>query len=218
MKRRSYLLAGILFGLVSPAVLGTGLPKTSLAGSTHDIASLGCKGCHAPHSGSTKNGVTPGTDSILLWAPSFPAASDTFGVYDSTARGSKSVEITGSALAPSTEVGMYSLLCLSCHDGVTSRFSPAMQTSRQVGSKASFGAVPDESAHPANNHPMRHGVGYYPAKDPSLQPAARVATALPLYGPDNTVQCATCHDAHDNTNTHYLRQANDASHCMTCHR
>ena len=51
----------------------------------------------------------------------------------------------------------------------------------------------------------------------ALQALATVSGALPLYGSTNTMQCATCHDPHSNVNTNYLRQANNAAHCTTCH-
>lgn len=191
------------------------LPKTGLAGSTHDIGGNGCKSCHAPHNGAVANGGAQGPGMILLWSRSFPAASNTFGVYDSATMQNKAVELGGSSLSTSTDVRMYSLLCLSCHDGVTSSFSPAMQTKNMVGSKAGFGAGAYESLGLTNDHPVN--MNYDPTKDTSLQPVATVTASLPLYGAGNTVQCGTCHEPHNNTNTNYLRQANNTTHCTTCH-
>ena len=215
MRLKSYLLAAALIGLASLPVQGASLPKTGLAGTSHDIAASGCKGCHAPHNGSTATGGTAGTGMILLWARSFPAASNTFGVYDSATMKNKAVELGGAALTTSTDVRMYSLLCLSCHDGVTSTFSPAMKTANQVGSKAAFGGGAYESLGLTNDHPVN--LNYDPTKNTSLQAVATVAAALPLYGSNNTVQCATCHDSHNNINTNYLRQPNNTTHCTTCH-
>ena len=129
MNLRIITIAG-LSGLVCTwmaTAAPSNLPKTALAGSTHDIGGNGCKSCHAPHNGSSANGGAQSTGLILLWARSFPAAANTFGVYDSATMQNKAVEVGGSALTTSTDVRMYSLLCLSCHDGVTSSFSPAMQ-------------------------------------------------------------------------------------------
>jgi len=186
-----------------------------LAGSSHDIAGGGCKGCHAPHNGATANGGPADTGTILQWSRSFPASANTFGVYDSATMINKAAELGGSPLSTSTDVRMYSLLCLSCHDGVTSSFSPSMKTANMVGSRASFGAGAFESQGLTNDHPVN--MSYDPSKNTSLQSVATVAAALPLYGSSNTVQCATCHDPHNNQNTNYLRQANDANHCTTCH-
>ena len=85
------------------------LPKTGLAGSTHDIGANGCKSCHAPHNGATANGGAQSPGLILLWSRSFPASANTFGIYDSASMGNKAVELGGSALATSTDVRMYSL-------------------------------------------------------------------------------------------------------------
>ena len=216
MNLRIYTLAALL-GLASLSMPAAPLklPKTGLAGSTHDIGANGCKSCHAPHNGSTANGGSQGTGLILLWARSFPAAANTFGVYDSATMANKAVEVGGSALTTSTDVRMYSLLCLSCHDGVTSSFSPAMKTVNSVGSKAGFGAGAYESLGLTNDHPIN--MAYDPTKNTALQAVATVSATLPLYGSTNTVQCGTCHDPHNNVNTNYLRQTNNTAHCTTCH-
>ncbi|MDE3198492.1 MAG: hypothetical protein KGN84_19240 [Acidobacteriota bacterium] len=217
MKARACLIAALagMASLSLPAA-APNLPKTGLAGSTHDIGGIGCKSCHAPHNGSTANGGTAGTGLILLWSRSFPASANTFGVYDSNTMQNKAVELGGSALTTSTDVRMYSLLCLSCHDGVTSSFSPAMQTKNEVGSRASFGNGAYESLGLTNDHPVN--MTYDPSKNSSLQAVATVSAALPLYGSTNTVQCATCHDPHNDVNTNYLRQPNNTAHCTTCHQ
>jgi predicted CXXCH cytochrome family protein len=216
MKMKLFALAAVLgLGSVVMQAAAPNLPKSGLAGSTHDIGGGGCKSCHAPHNGSTANGGTQGTGLILLWSRSFPAASNTFGIYDSATMQIKAVELGGSALTTSTDVRMYSLLCLSCHDGVTSTFSPAMKAVNQVGSKASFGGGATESLGLTNDHPVN--LAYDPTKNSSLQAVATVSGTLPLYGSTNTMQCATCHDPHSDVNTNYLRQANNAAHCTTCH-
>ena len=215
MKLKSYLMAAALLGLASSPALGANLPKTGLAGTTHDIGAVGCKGCHAPHSGALANGGAQTTGLILLWSRSFPATANTFGVYDSATMKNKAVELGGSALSTSTDNRMYSLLCLSCHDGVTSTFSPAMQSANKVGSRASFGTGAYESLGLTNDHPVN--MPYNPIANTALQPVATVGAVLPLYGSTNTMQCATCHDPHNNVNTNYLRQPNNTAQCTTCH-
>lgn len=217
MKLKSYLLAAALLGLASLPMLGANLPKTGLAGSTHDIAASGCKGCHAPHNGAIANGGTSGTTGlILLWSRNFPNPTNTFGVYDSATMGNKAVELGGAALTTSTDVRMYSLLCLSCHDGVTSTFSPAMLNPNRVGSRASFGGGSAyESYGLTNDHPVN--MPYNPVNDTALQAVATVTASYRLFGSTNTVQCATCHDSHNNTNTNYLRLPNNTAGCTTCH-
>lgn len=209
------LAAGL--GLAAAFTLGaaSNLPKTGLAGGLHDIGGNGCKSCHAPHNGALANGGPQNSGLILLWSRSFPAASEAFGVYDSNTMQNKAVEMGGSTLATSTDVRMYSLLCLSCHDGVTSSFSPAMQTRNMIGSKASFGAAAYESLGLTNDHPVN--MNYDPTKNTSLQAITTVTAALPLFGSANTVQCATCHDPHSDQNSNFLRQPNNTAHCTTCH-
>ena len=217
MKCRFLTLAALL-GLASLSVQGavTNLPKTAMAGSTHDIGGNGCKSCHAPHNGAVANGGPQSTGLILLWSRNFPAAANTFGVYSSATSSVTAVELGGSTLATSSDVRMYSLLCLSCHDGVTSSFSPAMKTVNMIGSKAAFGAGAYESLGLTNDHPVNMPYPT-PTQNPAMQVVATVANTLPLYGTTNSMQCATCHDPHNDVNTNYLRQANNTAHCTTCH-
>jgi hypothetical protein len=214
MKLRLYAFAALL-GLAPASILAAGLPKTGLAGSTHDVGGTGCKTCHAPHNGAVANGGVASTGLILLWSRNFPGAPNTFGVYDTATMKNKAVELGGSALTTSTDLRMYSLLCLSCHDGVTSSFTPAMKTINMVGSKVGNGTGAFDSMGLTNDHPIN--MAYDPTKNTSLQAVATVGATLPLYGTTNTVQCGTCHDSHNNLNTNYLRQANNTAHCTTCH-
>ena len=129
MKWKCCTLAGLLgLAVISMRGAPANLPKTGLANSTHDIGLNGCKSCHAPHSGALANGGPQGSGLILLWSRSFPNSANTFLVYASATMSVQAAELGGSALTTSTDVRMYSLLCLSCHDGVTSTFSPAMQS------------------------------------------------------------------------------------------
>jgi predicted CXXCH cytochrome family protein len=90
-----------------------------------------------------------------------------------------------------------------------------MQQKNMIGSKAAFGAGAYESLGLTNDHPIN--MNYDPTKNTSLQAVATVTAALPLYGSTNTVQCATCHDPHNDVNTNYMRQPNNTAHCTTCH-
>jgi predicted CXXCH cytochrome family protein len=124
---------------------------------------------------------------------------------------------TTQPLRPYEEFGVelsgWSLLCLGCHDGVTAR---------DVYSSAHALRVVDQLANSRlgltglRSHPL--GIKY-PQAEEQYEPAAAVeAAGLPL--PDGTIQCTTCHDAH---NTHrypgLLRVSNDRSRlCLTCHR
>ncbi len=216
MQWRACVCVIALLGLASLPVAGANLPKTGVAGSTHDVGGRGCQGCHASHNGALANGGTsPTTGQILLWSRNFPSGTNTYGVYDSATEKNKAVDLGGSSLTTSTDVRMYSLLCLSCHDGVTSTFSPTMKTINMVGSKASFSTGAYESYGLTNDHPVN--MPYDPTKNTSLQAVATVTANLPLFGTTNTLQCATCHEPHNNLNTNYLRQANNTALCTSCH-
>jgi predicted CXXCH cytochrome family protein len=212
MQWKACACAILFVSVATLPVAGASLPKTGVAGSRHDVGGNGCRSCHAPHSGALLNGGTSGqTGQILLWARNFPAGTNTFGVYDSATMKNKATDLGGSSLSTSTDVRMYSLLCLSCHDGVTSTFSPTMQTVNMVGSK---GTTVYESYGLTNDHPVN--LSYDPTKNTSLQAVGTVTANLPLFG-NNTMQCSTCHEPHNNTNTHFLRQANSTTLCTTCH-
>ena len=219
MKRRLYALAALL-GLAAVSSLAApvaALPKSGLAGSLHDIGGNGCRSCHAPHNGATANGGPQSTGLIMLWTRNFPAAANTFGVYSSATMGNTATELGGSALTTSADVRMYSLLCLSCHDGVTSAATAggAAAPADMVGSRATFGTGAYESLGLTNDHPVN--MNYDPTKNTSLQAIPTVTAALPLFGSANTVQCATCHDPHSDQNSNFLRQPNNTAHCTTCH-
>ncbi len=216
VKWRTCFLFVALLGIACLPLQAGNLPKTGLAGTTHDIGGTGCRGCHAPHSGPMLNGGTTGLPGqILLWSRNFPNQANTFNVYDSATMANKAAELGGSSLTTSTDIRMYSLLCLSCHDGVTSSFSPGMKTTNMIGSKGAFGGGAYESYGLTNDHPVN--MNYDPTKNTTLQPVATVTATLPLYGPNNTVQCGTCHEPHNNLNSFYLRQPNNTAHCTTCH-
>jgi predicted CXXCH cytochrome family protein len=211
-----YLCLIVLLGLVSLPLTGGNLPKTGVAGSVHDVGGRGCQGCHASHNGAIANGGSDATTGqILLWSRNFPSPTNTYGVYDSSTQKNKSVELGGGSLTTSTDVRMYSLLCLSCHDGVTSSFTPSMNNTNKVGSRTSLGTGAFESYGLTNDHPVN--MSYDPTRNTSLQAVAAVSANLPLFGTTNTVQCATCHEPHNNTNTRFLRQTNDTTLCTSCH-
>jgi predicted CXXCH cytochrome family protein len=219
VKLRLFALAAGL-GLASVSVLmgaAANLPKSGLAGSTHDIGGKGCVSCHAPHNGGLANGGPQSSGLILLWNRAFPAAANTFGVYNSATTSSLPTDLGGTALTTSSDVRMYSLLCLSCHDGVTSTFSPAMQQKNVVGYSSKFGGTTyTDSLGLTNDHPVNMAYPT-PTQNASLVAVATVSNTLPLYGTTNSMQCATCHDPHSDVNTNYLRQADNSTHCLTCH-
>lgn len=203
-----FILLAMVTGLTTGLVAQT---KSTVFGSAHDIASAGggCRGCHAPHQASARG-------EVLLWARSFPTTA-TFGVYTTPTMNTAAAEVGGNYSATNLPTGakMYTVLCLSCHDGLT---SPTV-----IG--ATDGAAianPTNSDGLRNDHPVN--LAYNATADPGLEPLATIqASALRLYsdGANQTVQCASCHNVHDNTINGFLRVANTntkAGLCTVCHK
>lgn len=185
--------------------------KSTVFGTHHDIAGLGggCKSCHAPHQASAKG-------EVLLWARSF-STTTTFGVYTTPTMDSVPTEVGGNYSGTNLPTGVrqYTVLCLSCHDGIT--------TPSVIG--ASDGAAianPTNADGLKNDHPVN--MAFNPSVDAGLEPIATVkASAVKLYsdGTNETVQCGSCHNVHDDTKTPFLRVSNTntkAGLCTTCHK
>ena len=186
--------------------------KSGVIGSLHDINNNGCKSCHAPHNGSAALGGTDqGTGKVLLWDRAFPGG--TFGVYDSPTMDQKAQEVGGLPLL-NTQVRMYTLLCMSCHDGVTTL--DVMQ-----GSSINAIGNPSNSHGLTNDHPVnilwRHQTGGSCMKCHTLHGGNILKGTLPFYG--SSVQCATCHDPHSPANANFLRIDNNTGSalCLYCH-
>lgn len=206
-KIGSIVVVGALLLVVSVPVWGQ---KSGVIGTVHDINGQGCVSCHAPHNGSAATGGTDqGAGKTLLWDRNF--SSTTFGTYDSPTLNNKATEVGGAVQPLATDARLYSVLCMSCHDGLTTPTVIGPSSTRAVGNPTtSFGLQ--------NDHPIN--MTYDQTLDPGLQPLATVTTAgLKLYGNNNTMQCASCHDVHNNVNTHFMRTSNVGSGlCLTCHR
>ncbi len=197
-----FAAAAITLGMAGTLFAG----KAKVIGSIHDVGGNGCGSCHTPHNGSAAtSGTDQSTGQLLLWDRGF--SSQTFGTYDSPTVENKATEIGGLPLA-SSEARMYSLLCMSCHDGVTTPGVMAAADSHSVGN-------PSQSFGLSNDHPIN--MSYDPSKDTGLAAVANVTSGgLALF--NNTVQCASCHEPHDNTQGGFLRKSNATSAvCTTCH-
>lgn len=182
--------------------------KADVISTDHNVGGAGCKSCHASHNGSVANGGTSqSTGQILLWSRGF--TTQTFGTYTSPTVGNIATEV-GTTTPAASDARLYSFLCLSCHDGVTSSSLISATNTLAIGNPSnSFGL--------RNDHPVN--MSHDPANDNGLKPVAQVTSGgLLLYGASNTVQCSSCHDAHSNTNSPFLRKTNTASAlCLTCH-
>ena len=197
------------------AVLGSagGAAAGDIRGTKHDLIAnpdVGAQGtsdvcvfCHAVHGNEF---------GAPLWNRNAPATTS-WTMYSSG---------TMDATVPGSPSGV-SAACLSCHDGATAfdaltykpaniTFSGANKLSGIANTTANLGG------NLANDHPISIRYGQ-PAADFNI--VTQVTTAgVPLFGSsgNETVECGSCHDAHDVTNTPFLRISNASSAlCLACH-
>lgn len=103
-------------------------------------------------------------------------------------------------------LGLESLMCLGCHDGQTAMdsFGGVTGTSVMVGSAVVGRDLSDD-------HPV--GVAY-PSGNANYRSLGIVDTQLQLYA--DKVECASCHDVHNNTRGRFMR-VDTRQLCQTCH-
>ncbi len=177
------------------ALVAAGAAMAGITNSKHDLRSAStatikadgtyneiCAVCHTPH--NAISGSAP------LWNRLVGTETITYNAQ-TTARGTSWVP------------GAASKACLSCHDGtigfgVATLANPGFDgqpvfttaDTLMPGSSSAIGQTADSLS---NDHPV--GV-VIPAS--GFDTVANIETAgLTLYGGTNTVECGTCHDAHD---------------------
>ena len=168
----------------------TSSAQADVSTTVHNIGGNVCASCHVPHNSTST--LAP------LWARADSTVT-TYTMYSSDT-------LDG---AIGTAPGDVSKACLSCHDGTVAYTGTTfMSGTKKIGDATS----PDGTANNiANNHPINVTYG----TDTAL--VALASMSLPLYGVDK-VECATCHNPHDNTNLKFLRVSNVGSAlCTTCH-
>ncbi len=166
----------------SRGLIGSAHDFTDGDAGAHDL----CTPCHVPH---VQRSRLPQLD------PS-PAAAERLAVYT----------------APGVALDSTSLMCLSCHDGLSA--SDVFTATHATRLGAQFGTSPFQ-AFGQGGHPI--GVRYPIAHQRYHAPAV-VGQSLPL--PEGRVQCVSCHDPH-NTQRHesMLIRSNGGSRlCLACHR
>lgn len=191
-----------------------------------------CVFCHTPHGASTNVPGLPG--GTWLWNRTNTASNYTFQMYSSS---------TMSASVSPTPTGV-SLMCMSCHDGVTSigvnlinapgSGNPTV-TPNGIDAPGSMGNVYNGAAflgwgpnlgenyvgsgsniiNLSNDHPISFD---WPSNVPGLR-TAPTDSRLRLFGVgSNRVECATCHNVHDPANEPFLVMPNTNSDmCRACH-
>jgi len=181
-------------------LVGTAGAQATIVGSKHDFsATFGggqlCVPCHTPHDAYPYAGNTV---SAALW--NHQETTQNFTMYTT---------LQGNTGTPDGT----SLLCLSCHDGVTAMDNYGGNTGGTTVMTGTAVVGIDLS----DDHPI--GLEY-PAADPNYQPAP--LNGLPLFndGTIDRVECGSCHDPHGAGAgfTFFLRDTTNSSQlCTNCH-
>ncbi|NOY82039.1 MAG: cytochrome c3 family protein [Kiritimatiellaeota bacterium] len=193
----------IATAVVLTVTLGGITARAGIAGTDHDLSGLSgggtdqiCIYCHTPHNAKTDQLVP-------LW--NHTSTTTTFTLYSSDTLDSTPGQPTGASKA-----------CLSCHDGTVAIDSYANHTgSTNMSGDALLGTDL------ANDHPIAitYDSALASADGELVTPtsASTVDGTLPLFSA--SLECASCHDVHDNTNDPFLRKSNSGSAlCLTCHQ
>jgi predicted CXXCH cytochrome family protein len=177
-----------------------------------------CVFCHTPHLSSP---------AAPLWNHT-QTATASYGVYTSDTLDAGDI----ADIAGGVDV---SNLCMSCHDG-TVGVNDLGNPSNDIGADPTMGSGNELDAtgkllagnasnmgtsllddHPVNfTYDAGLASGDGGLATPDSVDYVDAANTVPLFG--SKVQCASCHDAHDNTNVPFLTKTNDGSAlCLTCH-
>lgn len=196
--RRLALIAAAALASLAPAV---GSAQMSIVNSVHNFASRGwgtnevCIFCHTPHNAGAKQ-IVP------LWNHGTTTA--VFTTYASATLNATPGQPNGNSRA-----------CLSCHDGTVAidTFGGRTGTNFAVGSRVLGSDL-------SNDHPVSftYDAALATADGHIVSPAsaAQVVPGIPLF--NGELQCASCHQVHDNTHGMFLRAANAGSAlCLRCH-
>jgi len=239
------VLAGLAALLVAAPV---GAQNTSvIAGGPHDLSGGSalrntdpsidgqtCIFCHTPHGGA---------NSIPLWNRAAPTGG-AYQLYTSTTSdatttaGQIANSVSGACM--SCHDGTIAVDVLANVNGLA--FGPAVNFTRQGSAKSTYsassaggnnvmtGGLPFLGTDLRNDHPVAIVYETARAATPSefvtqtvsgAKIAVGASSPVPLYGTsvaDAKVECASCHNAHNNSLGNFLRKANTGSAiCLSCH-
>jgi predicted CXXCH cytochrome family protein len=218
-----------------------------IAGGPHDLAAGSalrttnasingqtCVFCHTPHGGSV---------SIPLWNRNAPSGA-AYQLYTSSTMSANTTAaqvasgVTGACM--SCHDGTIAVDVLAGLNGLP--FGPAVTFTRQSTAKSTYsnaaagasnvmsGGLPFLGTDLRNDHPV--AIVYETARAAAASSyvtqaisgtkiTVGVSAPLPLYGTSTanaTVECASCHNPHNNSLGNFLRKANTGSAmCLTCH-
>jgi len=208
-------IAGLALGI------SVGLPRAAPAqtdnvtNSKHNMSTRSgltnygevCVYCHTPHGGQTQNAP--------LWNRNF--STQTYQMYNNTYSSTIDMVVAASPQGVSRA-------CLSCHDGSIGLDVIINRPNTDTSLAGSGNTMPVNAGQffanlgtdLQNDHPI--SVTYDNVADPAFNAASggKIGGSLPLYG--GRVECGTCHNPHNTTNTPFLRLSNSNSTlCKTCH-
>lgn len=183
---------------------------SQITGTAHDLSSQGwntavanptnrvCGSCHTPHNALVVTGAP-------LW--NHASTATVFTLYSGT-----NLDATDLGQPAGT-----SKLCLSCHDGTVGldNFAPISTNVNMIAGVANVGT--DLS----NDHPVSFTydaalVAADGALHPITDPFGAGTIADVLFS--GKMECASCHNVHDDTFTKFQRMDNTNSElCITCH-
>lgn len=201
-RKRGRIVFKILIGIVILSMAGIGTVNAiSMEGGKHDLSAAGgsvslCDYCHVKHdSAGGQTAQWNRTETTTVFTPYTSRTMD----------------------ATMSQPGSVSLLCLSCHDGVTafdalngSAGTPGNNMNTiSPGSTAIIG--PDLS----DDHPI--GVDIRMDSEGIKHESVIRGAGLEVY--DSKVECASCHDVHGGGGYTYFLRLDPASGslCVTCH-
>jgi predicted CXXCH cytochrome family protein len=212
MKKAILILAISAVCLAAP-----GMSQT-VVGTSHDMSSAlpvtqrVCVFCHTPHQPEGP----PQINTDPLWNHTLSAVGS-YGVYGSTTLDAVPVDIGG--------LNTVSNLCMSCHDatvGLGSLYNDPNIGGGVEETPTNSGTVITGNANMGTNLSNDHPVNFLYDTALSVLDGGLVDPAGPgapgdwLFG--GFVQCASCHDPHDNTNPPFLIASNvQSAMCTTCH-
>lgn len=194
--------------LAAVGLLVGNMALAQISGSEHDFSNDGfaggeiCVVCHAPHNNVANVTGAP------LW--NHAVTTQIFTLYTSDSFDANDI----------AQPDGQSKLCLSCHDGTV-----AVDNFGTTGTSNVFvtgNALLDIDL--SNDHPISFTYNSALATlDGELEDPSTATTALGgtidndmLFG--GRLECASCHDVHDNTINPFLRVSNSGSAmCLTCH-
>jgi predicted CXXCH cytochrome family protein len=177
-----------------------------------------CVFCHTPHQASPAAPLWNHTQSAIA----------SYGVYVSPTLDAVDISDIGGS-------GDVSNLCMSCHDGTVgvnelgnpandTNGNPTMGSGNELDAagRIAAGRPPNMGSSLSDDHPVNftYDSALATADGGLVTPVSLAyvdaAQTVPLFG--GKVQCASCHDPHDNTNEPFLTKTNAGSQlCSTCH-